>query len=216
MDGTITPSDFALAPFEQIKYGLNAATSFIGSTKSTNISAPGRLSRVMDGTVLQNDTYGRSVLELAKQRLSSMDFVGITSRFSESMELMSWKLGIPIPRYCACNINMFKPATYEKELKENAKERIKELNCLDMELYDHAERIFEEQIEAYQLSTPPEKRLPFKCNTGNGTCKRPASHGSHFHGSNYFPISKFNKDHAKFFKSNHGYFKSDCSYECSR
>lgn len=46
-------------------------------------------------TFLKNDSYGRSILEKAKVRLDSLDFVGITSDLMKSFTLLTWWLGIP-------------------------------------------------------------------------------------------------------------------------
>jgi len=203
--GQITPSQFALEPQEQIKYGLNIATWYIGSKVSTKHS-----DNFSEERLLRNDTHGRNVLDLAKRRLSSMDFVGLTSRFGESMEIMSWKLGIPMSRYCSCNVNMFKPATHERNLTYEANERIERLNCLDMELYDHARKIFDSRLAAYHSATRLEERVPFDCDIPNGTCTK--SMGKT--GVQSVPISTIKKAPEQLFRN--GEQKSECSYECYR
>jgi hypothetical protein len=57
---------------------------------------------------VRDDGNGRRMLALAKRRLSEMDFVGLASRFSESVEVMGWQLGLPLDRFCSCNVNAFK------------------------------------------------------------------------------------------------------------
>ena len=50
------------------------------------------------------------MLDRAKRRLELMDFVVLTDRFAESMELLRHALnGPPLDAFCSCNINLIKP-----------------------------------------------------------------------------------------------------------
>jgi hypothetical protein len=72
----------------------------------------------LDGTTLRDERWkvtplrtrsaeGVAALARAKERLASMDFVGITPRFGESLELLDATLGLQLTRYCSCNVNPF-------------------------------------------------------------------------------------------------------------
>ena len=56
------------------------------------------------------DAAGRLMLARAKRRVELMDFIMLTDRFAESMELLSYALkGPPLDAFCSCNINFAKP-----------------------------------------------------------------------------------------------------------
>ena len=229
--GRVTPSEFALwQPKEELAGGFNVATWFIGATVSTNISNPGPgrpRRRAGDKVVTRDDAAGRATLALAKARLSGADFVGLADRFDESMELMAWALGLPLERYCACNVNRLK-ARFEKAapgcddevgdgdddrrlghhdhdrgvegapsraggppllLSPAARREVESDNALDLELYRHAARLFEQRLAQYRAAQahaaavavaaaatasvgPGAARGHFSCDTEGEKCHR--------------------------------------------
>ena len=68
----------------------NHMTQYVGDTRYFSKKRPA--SRL---GVSPDSLNGRAMLELAKRRLDAMDFVGIASRFKDSMTLLSWWLGLP-------------------------------------------------------------------------------------------------------------------------
>ena len=89
--GTITPDEIARwLPLVDVSGGFNEATRMIGSRHSHRyVRTPEMLRPVL------NDSNGRAMLALARRRLQSLDFVGLASRFTDSMTLLSWWLGLP-------------------------------------------------------------------------------------------------------------------------
>ena len=57
-----------------------------------------------DTRKLLSDGAGREVLARALRLLRRMDFVGLAERFSESMTLLTWWLGLP-PLNVTCTAN---------------------------------------------------------------------------------------------------------------
>jgi hypothetical protein len=164
----IGPSEFALwKPKSDIELSFNNQVRFIGSelASSKEKSRLGRLP-ILSNKSLTSD----SILALAKQRLKEMDFVGLSSRFMESMEVMSWKLGIPLYHMCSCNLNPFKQRVTTLKtttsgrgggggggileenrlrLNDKAKAEVIKDNYLDMQLYEFAEELFEKDYQDY-------------------------------------------------------------------
>ncbi|WP_322091643.1 sulfotransferase family 2 domain-containing protein [Paraburkholderia bannensis] len=87
----------------------------------------------------------RKLLDLAKQRLESFAFFGITERMRDSMSLLAHDLGIfpnfPVPRL---NISSNRAATDQLSAEEIG--AIRELTALDQELYVWACQLFEERM----------------------------------------------------------------------
>jgi len=82
----------------------------------------------------------RSLLELAKSRLERFAFVGLQDRFEESLRLLAYTFGWPLPdRTPRANVRR----NVREELSERTLARIHELTALDQELYDFAKQRFE-------------------------------------------------------------------------
>jgi len=88
----------------------------------------------------------REVLEQAKIN-AAKDFalVGVTERYDETYILMSMMFGWPIKNYQSVNVAKSKPG--QNEIPARTIRLIEKFNTLDMELYEHATRLFEEKIE---------------------------------------------------------------------
>lgn len=87
----------------------------------------------------------RSLLESAKDNLeNAFCFVGLTERFDESMVILSDMLGWNrVPTYLPARVSTSKP---KGEVSEKIRSRIRELNPLDVELYEHVRQRFEAQV----------------------------------------------------------------------
>ena len=105
----------------------------------------------------------REILALAKERLESMAFVGITERMKESIELLcyqeSWQPPMSDLRQ---NVSPLRPIT--QDLSVETIDAIKRLNGLDIELYEFGKELFEERYRAMledcsRASFKPKKRL---------------------------------------------------------
>lgn len=81
------------------------------------------------------------LLEIAKENLAKIDFVGIYEEFAESIDLMcfdcKWPLVDSIPMVNVTN----KKSTYA-DIDLSILEKIKELNSLDIKLYEYAVSLF--------------------------------------------------------------------------
>jgi len=152
---------------------------------------------------------GRGLLELAKKRLREFDFVGLASRYEESMELLAWKLGIPLNKFCSCNVNVFKSKKQQhraSDLSEVARSIIMEDNSLDVELYEEAEKIFEKQLKEYQRAVRKQVCNPFVCDKSNMQCRSSSKNG-------WMPASEYTlRNRARIQSGRH----NDCRYECFR
>ena len=173
-----------------------------------------------ESTILMSNARGLVMLQRAKRRLDHLDFVGLTSRFDESMEVLAWKLGIPLKRYCACNVNLLKSFVAHDSnaiLSDDARRAVLEDNALDVELYAYAVRLFEADLAAMRSATKISNNDVFGCLKSFVTCKEPKNR------TNYRGRAKAKKSVgvASYFKEHEveirsGKLKSRCSYECAR
>lgn len=92
----------------------------------------------------------RALLELAKKRLESFDFFGITERMRDSLSLLSYTLGC-YPEFHVPELNASENRASEG-ISDEAIARISEITSLDRELYDWACDLFEERF-ASMIST---------------------------------------------------------------
>lgn len=83
-------------------------------------------------------------LELSKQRLSEFNFLGITERFEQSLELFAYQFGLPDIKYLPKK-NIAPKSTPSEQLTQSTIERIVELNKDEIELYQYAQDIFEQK-----------------------------------------------------------------------
>ena len=93
------------------------------------------------------------LLTKAKQRLTSFDFVGITDRFAESMELLlatfGWTTAMDTPHLNALPDSRLTEQTLSRETLA----KIEGYTRLDAELYRFATELFEQRYEALRIKT---------------------------------------------------------------
>lgn len=87
----------------------------------------------------------RALLDLAKQRIESFAFFGITERMRDSMNLLAYRFGF-VPEFTAPKLNMSVNRSRIGELSTDELNAIRELTMLDQELYDWAYELFEERM----------------------------------------------------------------------
>lgn len=99
-------------------------------------------------------------LESAKEVLANeFDFVGITERMEESIELLSEQLGWSVPEEIPIhNTTPSFGRIYSQEILEGIERR----NWADRQLYAFAQELFEEQIQKRKLSFLPERSLEWR------------------------------------------------------
>lgn len=137
----------------------NLQTQYLGDTRlSTFHKASNRWG------VRSNTAEGRAMLQLAKQRMATMDFVGLTSRFHDSITLLSWWLGLP-PLNVTCSSNLERKLGLKANLTMDApplglsaegRRVVADQNALDMELFAFAQKLFEQRW-ALMLARAPER-----------------------------------------------------------
>ena len=209
---SLTPSAFALWREEDVEYGFNLQTLMLGGSDEHRVSHQSndavdnltarahKRSPIFPTEPLRDNIKGRAVLARAKARLDSMDFVGLTERFTDSVALMSWQVGIPLESFCSCNLNPFKPLNLTVE----AAAEIEARNSLDMDLYRHASILFEKRFTEFEESV---RAAPFICNKDDMVCRSPLNGGA------YIPQSMHRSLNGKIIRSGK---HSVCSYECRR
>jgi len=80
--------------------------------------------------------------EIAKHHLRSMRYVGLTERFDNSLALMKYYFGFKDLSYDKTKVGVKKP----HDLDEKVREKIREKNRMDIELYEIAKEIFEAEM----------------------------------------------------------------------
>jgi len=106
----------------------------------------------------ENQHRRRSLLELAKSRLEEIPWVGILEKFEESMRLFSYTFGADLVRYTPIsNAN-----SYEKNVSSQARSVLREMNELDIELYEYAYQLFTQRWMAMQSDMDNENYNPLK------------------------------------------------------
>ncbi|MEO9459483.1 MAG: sulfotransferase family 2 domain-containing protein [Sulfitobacter sp.] len=86
----------------------------------------------------------RSAVELAKERLDGFEFVGITEKFSESLDVFSGRFGWPKPGILPRN--NASPDYDRIELTSSDIRLIQEYSADDIEIYDYACRLLEDSV----------------------------------------------------------------------
>ncbi|MEX3991313.1 sulfotransferase family 2 domain-containing protein [Paraburkholderia sp. EG286A] len=89
--------------------------------------------------------HDRELLGLAKKRLESFAFFGITERMRDSMSLLAHKLGF-FPNFSVPRLNTSSNRSGIDELSAEEVAAIRELTVLDQELYVWACQLFEERM----------------------------------------------------------------------
>lgn len=90
---------------------------------------------------------GDKDLELAKTRLASMPFFGLTERFEDSVRLMHESMGwISAPQQAPQNVTRLPLA--DSEVSDDCIEQLQDINQLDLVLYKFAEKLFAERLSS--------------------------------------------------------------------
>jgi len=88
----------------------------------------------------------RDDLATACRRLEEMEFVGITERFHESIELLCWTFGWKVPEYESMNIAPTR--TRRDAIAPDILEALMQAHELDFELYEFAKSLFARRLAA--------------------------------------------------------------------
>lgn len=88
----------------------------------------------------------QAVLQLAKQHLDNMAFIGITEHFDDALDLMSYTFDFPpIIDYVSLNISKRRKA--RAQIPQHILDKIRTINALDIELYEYGLSIFQKNLE---------------------------------------------------------------------
>ncbi|MFN8529325.1 MAG: sulfotransferase family 2 domain-containing protein [Anaerolineae bacterium] len=95
-----------------------------------------------------NDSLSDDELfERAREHLDQLDFVGLTERFQESLDLLSYTLGwLRIENYET--LNAAPAAQIQRQIPQSLLDTIHEYNQADLRLYDYACKRFEQRYQA--------------------------------------------------------------------
>jgi hypothetical protein len=89
------------------------------------------------------------LLEVARARLERFAFVGLAERMDESLRLLAFTFGWgdfgSVPR-----LNSAPEPIRKEDIPEHTLAALRELTCLDAELYAHAQKLFEERLGEMQ------------------------------------------------------------------
>jgi hypothetical protein len=86
-------------------------------------------------------------LKLAKENLATrFSVVGLTDRFDETLALAKIRFGWRIQNYSSFNVTSQRPK--KKEVPEEMRSAIAERYSYDMKLYEYANELFSQQLEA--------------------------------------------------------------------
>jgi hypothetical protein len=144
-NGSITPDAFSRwHPLRDVGGSLNEATRMVGGLRVHRYLKAAGSEWLGTPHPLFNDSHGRAVLLLAKRRVRSIDFLGLASRFADSLVLLSWWLGLP-PLNITCVTNKRPPWEAEHKLltlSDAGRSAVLARNSLDMELYTEAVRLW--------------------------------------------------------------------------
>jgi hypothetical protein len=121
----LTLEDFLDKP-DLVRVLANRATRLIGGTKKLDT-----------GEMVPN-------LELAKERLSNFEFVGVVERFNDSLELFCHIFDFP-PVHTQRNLNISPNRESRSEIAAGTLARIAEIEWADIELYKLGIQLFEQQ-----------------------------------------------------------------------
>lgn len=111
----------------------------------------------------ENPPFGqctREMLEAAKRNIDTFEFVGIQSRYDESVILMGSKMNLRKLYYAKANIG--KGRVGKEVLSQSTIDAIRSVSELDNELYDYALKKFERDLGNYSGDMERElKKLQF-------------------------------------------------------
>jgi len=141
------------------------------------------LTQVVDGRKIETKAVAEVAAEdlrphvsQALRELSALDAFGIVERYEESARLILSAIGLPVPqetegRQAQGEIAAQEPAMRQIEresLAEDIRDLVGELVVADLQLYQHATRIFEERLQSRGGPVPkrrrrsPVQRMAFK------------------------------------------------------
>lgn len=96
--------------------------------------------------LLKNFTEYKNPLEaidVVKNMIKNeLDFVGLTERYQDSMQLLSYELNINLNQYRV----VFNYNNYNKKINENTRDILTKLNLFDMIIYKYAKELFEKRF----------------------------------------------------------------------
>lgn len=94
-------------------------------------------------------------LELAKKNLEEeFQFFGLLERFDESLILLKKTLGWSVTQYLTRNVA--KKVTQRQEFPQETLRLIEQSNEYDLELYQFAQKLFEQRVQQYEPFIAPE------------------------------------------------------------
>lgn len=100
--------------------------------------------RILSGIQAENKPCSDEMFQLAKENLTKyFAVVGLTEQFDETLILLKRLLGYNIPLYSTKNKN--KKRLSIDEISEKERKMIRQYNSFDLQLYEYAYRLFEEQ-----------------------------------------------------------------------
>jgi hypothetical protein len=95
-------------------------------------------------TAYLSGNFGQPDLDLAKERLATFDFIGITEDFDESLELFAYVFDFsPIFDYKSRNVSPNRAKRHQ--IPQSKLDMLAELNQLDVELYEYGLQLYQEK-----------------------------------------------------------------------
>jgi hypothetical protein len=128
--------------YEQVRDEKLSLRDFVGSDIDATQTRNGQ-TRQLAGD--PNEPPDRGSLEAAKRNLSTFAAIGLTEKFNESFVHFRRTLRLRIPAYATRNVS----PTVKAEPERDVDELIRDANQLDIELYDFACELFEQQLQRH-------------------------------------------------------------------
>lgn len=111
------------------------------SENSTKMHFNNFQTRLLSGASNQESTINDNHLRKAIDNLQKIDFYGINSRLEESIDLLCFKYGLFRP----ATIQKLNASTHYIQINQDTKSMLEELNDLDLQLLEWAEKEFDQQ-----------------------------------------------------------------------
>jgi Galactose-3-O-sulfotransferase len=136
-------SGMGLEEFAQAKAGPadNLQTRYVSGRRSGEYLSSGPSGR------LEPTALGAAALEDAKRNLERFLVVGVTERFDESFILIRRALGWRLPMYATRNDAKAEPGPSPEPPTQTAIDLFRTRDQLDLELYDHAQRLLSAAVD---------------------------------------------------------------------
>ncbi|ACB53904.1 unknown [Crocosphaera subtropica ATCC 51142] len=126
---------------ELIEKGMNLEQFLCSGIAKT---AENGQTRILSGIQAENKPCSDEMFKLAKENLSKyFSVVGLTEQFDETLILLKRLLGYNIPIYSTKNKNKRRLSIDDISAKE--RKMIEQYNSFDLQLYEYAYQLFEEQ-----------------------------------------------------------------------